>query len=94
MLKERVKQILEWIHATLLFPLWIPVLYELADMQGKEYEHILCIKSFLIVIPVVVTGIAVKKCKSLFAYIGACVASAVLVIFLAWILQPSEYGII
>lgn len=94
MLKERVKQILEWIHATVLFPLWIPVLYELADMQGKEYEHILYIKSFLIVIPVVVTGIAAKKCKSLFTYIGASATSTAFVIFLAWILQPPEYGII
>ncbi|MBQ6788004.1 MAG: hypothetical protein IJO85_09805 [Lachnospiraceae bacterium] len=93
-MRERVKQVLEWIHATLLFPLWIPVLYELGDIQGAEYGYILYLKSFLIVIPVIVTSIAVKKCKSLFAYLGASLVAAVATLALAWILQPTEYGMV
>ncbi len=93
-MRERVKQVLEWIHATLLFPLWIPVLYELGDIQGEEYGYILYMKSFLIVIPVIVTSIAVKKCKSLFAYLGASLVAALVTLALAWVLQPSEYGIV
>lgn len=93
-MRERVKQALEWIHATLLFPLWIPVLYELGDIQGEEYGYILYWKSFLIAIPVIATGIAVKKCKSLFAYLGASLAAALVTLALAWLLQPAEYGIV
>lgn len=93
-MRERVKQILEWIHATLLFPLWIPVLYELCNVQGEEYGYLLYIKSILIVIPVIVTGIAVHKCKSLFAYIGVSLVSASLVLAFAWMIQPSKYGIV
>lgn len=93
-MRERVKQVLEWIHATLLFPLWIPVLYELGDIQGEEYGYILFLKSFLIAIPVVVTSIAVKKCKSLFSYFGCSLASALVVLGLAWLLQPRQYGIV
>lgn len=93
-MRERVKQVLEWIHATLLFPLWIPMLYELGDVHREEYGYILYFKSLLIAIPVVVTGIAAKKCKSLFAYLGCSLASALVMLGLAWLLQPTEYGIV
>lgn len=94
-MRERIKQILEWLHATLLFPILIPVAYSFGDIKGEEYNsYLLYFKCFIIAIPVIVTGVASQKCKSLFAYIGCSLGSVAATLGVAWILQPSEYGLI
>lgn len=93
-MRERIKQILEWLHATLLFPILIPAAYTLGDIKGAEYGYFLYFKCFIIAIPVVVTGVASQKCKSLFAYMGYAILSVAACMSLAWTLQPSEYGFV
>ncbi len=93
-MREQIKQILEWLHATLLFVLWIPVVYMLLDIRGAEYGYGLYVRCFLIALVVVVTGIAGKKCKSLLSYLGCALLVSAVTVGISWLLRPTAYGMI
>lgn len=72
-MKKRLK-ILEWIHATLIFALFIPFTYALFSLTAPEGTALLYLKCLLVAAPVIVTGIAAERVRTLGAYILICVA--------------------
>ncbi|MCM1181779.1 MAG: hypothetical protein NC337_00195 [Roseburia sp.] len=66
---NRFLEILEWIHATLIFSLFIPLVYALCSLTAPEGTAVFYMKCLLIAVPVVVTGVAVKRVRTLGGYI-------------------------
>lgn len=64
-------RVLEYIHSSLIMMIIVPLLYTLAQYQDTDGTIILYIKCMLIIIPVVVTEIAVRKIRNPFLYILA-----------------------
>lgn len=67
-------EILEWIHATLVFALFIPFVYALGALTAPEGTAAFYLKCLLVAIPVVVTGIAADRVRTLGTYILVCAA--------------------
>lgn len=62
-------RVLEYIHSSLIMMIIVPFLYALAQYQDADGTVILYIKCMLIIVPVVVTEIAVRKLRNPFLYI-------------------------
>ena len=58
-------KMLEYIHATLIVMLVLPVMYAVAGLKDADGEGMLYLKCLLIAVPIVVTGIAVRRLKNL-----------------------------
>lgn len=67
-------EILEWLHATLIFALLIPLMYGIGALTDPQGTLLFYLKCLLVAVPVVVTGIAIKRTKTLGIYILICVA--------------------
>ncbi|WP_455714501.1 hypothetical protein [Anaerosporobacter sp.] len=87
-LRNRIKSMTGWIHATLLLAIIIPVLYALGMKQEKSIETVLYYKSLLILFPIIVTSVAINKCKKLINYIIICIITIAIVGLSAWLLGP------
>lgn len=87
-MRKTIKILAGWIHATLILAIVIPVIYALGTSRSKDIEGILYIKCLLIAIPVIGTGIAIKKCKNLFTYLVICILLFAGVFLSAWYLTP------
>lgn len=86
-------EILEWIHATLIFALLIPFVYALGELTAPEGTVLLYLKCLLVAVPVAVTGIAENRVKTLGMYILICGAlMAVIYGIVAVIPQLMEQG--
>ncbi len=71
---NRHLEIMEWIHATLVFSLFIPLVYAIVTLTPAEGTLVFYLKCLLVAVPVVVTGITVKRVKLLSVYILVCLA--------------------
>lgn len=71
-------RVLEYIHATLIAMLVIPLLYALAELRDADGTVMLYIKCMLIILPIAATQIAVTRIKSLGIYLisGLAVTAA------------------
>ncbi|WP_455717869.1 hypothetical protein [Anaerosporobacter sp.] len=87
-MRNRIKSMTGWIHATLLLAIIIPVLYALGMKQEKSIETVLYYKSLLILFPIIVTSVAINKCKKLINYIIICIITIAIVGLSAWLLGP------
>lgn len=87
-LRNTIKSMTGWIHATLLFAIVIPVIYALGMHQEKSIENNLYYKNLLILFPIIVTSFAINKCKKLWNYIVICTITFVIVGLSAWLLGP------
>lgn len=87
-LRYKIKSMASWIHATLLLTIIIPVIYALGMHQEKRIENVLYYKCLLIIIPVIITSLAINKCRNLWNYIVICILTIVGVGFSAWFLGP------
>ncbi len=67
-------KMLEYIHATLIVMLVLPVMYAVAGLKDADGEGMLYLKCLLIAVPIVVTGIAVRRLKNLGLYLLSCLA--------------------
>ncbi|MCD8038481.1 MAG: hypothetical protein LUE96_05280 [Lachnospiraceae bacterium] len=65
----------EYLHATLIAMLVIPLLYALAELEDAGGALMLYIKCFIIIIPVAVTELAVRKIRRLGLYLLAGAAA-------------------
>lgn len=74
MMLAKVLKLIEYAHATLLFALFIPLLYTIGELQEPSETVVLYLKCLLIAFPVVATEQAVKRVKSLTLYILICMA--------------------
>lgn len=66
-------EIMEWLHATLIFSLLIPLVCALGAFTVPEGTVVFYLKCLLIAVPVAVTGIAAKRTKTLWGYLLVCI---------------------
>lgn len=78
------KKTAEWIHATLILAIVIPLIYSFGAEQPDIIGQRLYFKCLVIILPIVVTDIAVSKCKGLFSYLIIGVALLVVTVAIAW----------
>ncbi len=93
MLRRYIRQILEWCHATLVMALIIPVVYALVLNSENRQTHAGYVddiywKCFMIAIAIVLSGIAVKRCKTMAGYVMTCIPILVITGLLAWLVGP------
>lgn len=82
-MRKGVKIAAKYIHTTLVLAIIIPALYAMAlKVQSYDAEK-LYLLALLVIPPVLLTGITIKKCKSLFLYLLVSVASATVTLELA-----------
>lgn len=67
-------RILTYLHATLIAMLVLPLLYAIAELQDADGEGMLYLKCLLILIPIVVTEIAVRRLKNPGVYLLSALA--------------------
>lgn len=67
-----VKKSAEWIHATLILAIIMPLIYCLGAEQPDIIGQYLYLKCLVIVLPVIATDFAVSKCKGLLSYLMVC----------------------
>lgn len=70
----KVLKLAEYVHATLIFALFIPLLYAVGQLYGATGTIALYLKCLLVALPVVVTEQAVRRVKSLALYGLVCMA--------------------
>ncbi|MBQ7944745.1 MAG: hypothetical protein IJ326_11870 [Lachnospiraceae bacterium] len=93
MLRRYIRQVLEWCHATLVLTLIIPIIYTFVLNSENRQELIGVVdsiywKSLLIFIPIVLSGAAVRHCKSMAGYVLACIPVMLITGGLAWFVGP------
>ena len=93
MLRKYLRQLLEWCHATLVMALIIPIIYALVLNVENRQTHAVLVsdlywKCLLVAIPIVLSGIAVKRCKSMAGYVLVCIPTMLITSGLAWVLGP------
>lgn len=82
-MRQGIKIAAKYIHTTLVLAIIIPALYAMAlKVQSYDAEK-LYLLALLVILPVLITGITIKKCKSLFLYLLVSVVSAVVTLELA-----------
>ncbi len=69
-MRKWILSFMEWFHATLLLVMLIPLMYAIGVVQPSAQEIGLYFISLIIFLPIMLTSFAVKKCKSLFSYLG------------------------
>lgn len=93
MLRRYMRQILEWCHATLVMALVAPMIYAMVvnaynrDLYADAVDGLYG-KGLIVAIPIVLSGLVIKKCKSLVGY--AIVSSLYFAGtgMLAWLIGP------
>lgn len=93
MLRRYIRQILEWCHATLIMALVTPVIYAMILNAENRNLHMDAVQSLygkglVIAIPIVLSGVAIKYCKSLAGYVLVSVPLLAVTGALAWFLGP------
>ena len=84
-----IKKTTEWIHASLIMALILPLLYSLGAEQPDIIGRNLHIKCLIIVLPVVATDFAISKCKGLMAYLLICTLIFAATAALGWTVAGS-----
>lgn len=78
------KKSAEWIHATLILAIIIPLIYSFVAEQPDIIGQHLYFKCLVIMLPIVATDIAVSKCKNLFSYLISGVIILAVTVAIAW----------
>lgn len=82
-MRRYIKASAKYVHTILLLAIITPTIYALA-VEAEDYNgRMLYFLGLLAAIPVLITGITIKKCKSLFLYLLVSVVSAVVTLELA-----------
>lgn len=74
-MKNKFKLAAGLLHAILLLALIIPLIYNIFMRQEDIVRRKLYGISLLIAFPVIVTGIAIRRCRSLWSYLAVCTAA-------------------
>ena len=67
-----IKKLAEWIHASLILALIMPIIYSLAIEQPDAIGQTLYFKCLVVILPIVATDFATKRCKGLLTYLVFC----------------------
>lgn len=68
-MRNRIKKATGWLHATLIMAIITPLLYALGAEQQDTIGQTLYLKCLLIAFPIVITDLAIEKCRGLFSYL-------------------------
>lgn len=68
-LRNRIKKATGWLHATLIMAIITPLLYALGAEQQDTIGQTLYLKCLLIAFPIIITDLAIEKCRGLFSYL-------------------------
>lgn len=83
-MRKAVKKSAEWIHATLILAIIMPLIYCLGAEQPDIIGQCLYLKCLVIILPVIATDFAVSKCKGLLSYLMACTIICVVTSVFGW----------
>lgn len=65
---------IEWLHATLIFALLIPLACAVGDLPAPDGTAVFYVKCLFVAVPVAATQIAVRRAKTLGIYLLMCAA--------------------
>lgn len=68
-MRKLVKKSAEWIHASLILALIMPIIYSFGAVQPDMIGQTLYLKCLVIILPIVATDFAISRCKGLFTYL-------------------------
>ena len=88
-LRQAIKKSAEWIHASLIIAIIMPLVYSLGAEQPDIIGRTLYFKCLIIVLPVVATDFAVNKCKGLLSYLITCILIFASTAALGWSIAGS-----
>lgn len=70
-MRKFVKKAAEWIHASLILAIVLPMFYALGAEQPDIIGQTLFLKCLVIILPIIATDFAVNRCKGLLIYLVA-----------------------
>lgn len=88
-MRKVIRKSTEWIHATLIIAIIIPLLYALGAKQPDTVGQYLYLKCLVIIFPIVMSDLAVKRCKGLLSYLIAGILVFAVTGGLCWIIAGS-----
>ncbi len=65
-------RVIEWFHATMIFVLIVPIIFLFGSFYESTGSVQLYLKCLLVAVPIVVTGIAAERSKTLAGYLIIC----------------------
>lgn len=72
-MRRNIRRMTAYLHAVLILAIFIPAFYAAAFRDAGAVTGRLYAISLLIAVPVVLSGIAIEKCRSLWTYLLVCV---------------------
>lgn len=91
-MRSGIKAAAIYIHTVLILAMIVPALYALVLRSGEYDGEKLYFLGLLILLPVTVTGVAIKRCRSLLFYLVLSIAAACLTVELAMTLGRAVLG--
>lgn len=88
-MRRIIKKSAEWIHATLILALIIPIIYSLGAEPPDMIGQTLYFKCLIIILPIVTTDFAINRCKGLLAYLAVCTVIFAATAALGWTMAGS-----
>ena len=88
-LRKLVRKSAEWIHATLLIAIIIPLLHALGAEQPDAIGQYLYFKCLVIIFPIVMSDLALERCQGLFSYLIASILIFAATGGLSWTISGS-----
>lgn len=64
-----------WVHAALIRAIILPLIYALGTERSDAVQYSLFFRGLLIAVPIVITGIAIDRCRSLLSYLLVCLVT-------------------
>lgn len=83
-MRKLIKKAAGWVHATLIMALLVPLFYALGTSGENSVGGALYLRCLLIVLPVIVTDIAIEKCRYLILYLFICILTLAATAALGW----------
>ncbi|MDE6740629.1 MAG: hypothetical protein K2K07_16225, partial [Lachnospiraceae bacterium] len=68
-MRNRIKKTAGWLHSTLIMAIITPLLYALGAERQDTIGQTLYLKCLLIAFPIIITDLAIERCRSLFSYL-------------------------
>lgn len=85
-MRKRIKKSAGWIHTTLIMALIIPLLHAWIAHQPDLAGQTLYLKCLVILFPVVISDLAIDKCKGMLSYLVVCALTLAITLIMAYIL--------
>ncbi len=85
-MRKTIKKITEWTHASLILAIILPALYTLGAKQPDPIGQTLYARCLLIALPVVLSDLAIDKCRGLLTYLAAGALTLAVTAALGWAL--------